>query len=183
MTLRLLGSVLCGGKSSRMGTNKSNLKHDSGTTFLQHSCERLEKICNQVIVSGNPSDSTYPVVLDVVADRGPVAGIASVLGYACDCNFDACLVTPVDMPDLSVDDLCVIKQTWLSHPRQTTCGISADAQLQPLVAIYPAALLDEITKLTHSDDRSLRRWMEKLPHSTVTLSTPSCRNVNRPEDL
>lgn len=183
MTLRLLGVVLCGGKSKRMGTDKSNLKHESGITFLQHSCDRLSRACDQVVLSGNQPESDYAVILDVVADHGPAAGVASALGYAREHQYDACFVTPVDMPSLSIDDLLTIKQVWLAHPDQTTCGISMDARLQPLVSIYPVTLLREITTLAHSNDRSLYRWIKNQPHVAVTLPNESCRNINRPEDV
>ena len=181
---RLLGVVLCGGQSSRMGTDKSTLLHASGKTFLQHSAERLTSVCDDVVVSTDQPAPNFQVVLDATAQRGPVVGVASALGYAETHEFDACFVTPVDMPDLSVDDLTAVKQQWQSQPRRLVCAVSeADARIQPLVAIYPVTFLDALIELSRSEHRSLSRWIEARPHTKVTLSTASCRNVNSPDDL
>ena len=52
MNQRLLGVVLCGGRSSRMGQDKAMLPHPSGGTFATHAADRLAKICDQVCISG-----------------------------------------------------------------------------------------------------------------------------------
>tara|TARA_R110002049_G_scaffold50370_2_gene142987 strand:+ start:53471 stop:54043 length:573 start_codon:yes stop_codon:yes gene_type:complete len=190
MTPPLLGAVLCGGKSSRMGTDKANLAHPTGVSYLQYSYQRLTHVCDKVVISGNSPrsgnspHSDYEIVPDMLCERGPAAGVAAVLQYARANRFDACCITPVDMPDLTVDDLVTMHQKWLAHPEQTVCGISqSDARLQPLVAIYPAAFLEDLTQLANSKDRSLHRWIASRPHETLSLTSESCRNVNRPEDI
>ena len=167
-----------------MGTDKSNLKHKSGKTYLQYSCERLASVCDDVVVSGNQPLSNYEVIVDSVADRGPAAGVAASLGYARTHEYNACYVTPVDMPDLSIKDLHAVKQKWLSHPQSLVCVVSkSDGQLQPLVAIYPVAFLDDLKELSQSQNRSLHHWLQARPYVPAELSSESCRNVNRPEDL
>ena len=183
-TPRLLGIVLCGGQSKRMGTDKSELMHAPGKTFLQHAAERLSYVCNDVLLAGTQSAPQYDAIIDVIPGRGPAVGISSALQYAVDNGFDACFVTPVDMPDLSIEELILIKQKWQSQPHRLVCGVSGtDAKLQPLVAIYPVAFLDEILELSLSEDRSLQRWLQGRPYVSMILSAESCRNVNRPEDL
>ena len=54
MSSNLLGVVLCGGQSSRMGQEKSQLEHPQGGTFLQLALKRLKDICHDVIIAGTP---------------------------------------------------------------------------------------------------------------------------------
>ena len=184
MTLRLLGVVLCGGKSSRMGTDKSTLMHPNGKTFLRHSHDRLTAVCDQVIVSSNRREQDYITIVDPIYDHGPAVGVAAAVRHAHENRFDACLITPVDMPDLTVDDLRHLKQVWADAPDVLVCGNSEnDQKLQPLVAIYPSFLVDDLVALARSKDRSLYRLISSLQHQTFPLSIHSCRNVNSPEDL
>ena len=95
----------------------------------------------------------------------------------------ACLVTPIDMPNLTTDDLRKLIYAWRDHG-QTTIGIhETDKTLQPLVGIYNIADLADLTKLAESEDRSLSRWIEQQPHQTVPLTARACHNVNQPKDL
>lgn len=186
MNRQLLGIVLCGGRSSRMRCDKASLSHPAGGTFLQHAVDRLIGLCGKVAVSGQPTAGfTGPVIQDPVAHRGPATGIATVLRFAIENCFDACLVTPVDMPFLTSQDLARLRDAWQQHQQSRLCCAvsSGDDRLQPLVAIYPTAFAPTIQQLADSEDRSLMRWMQVQKPLTITLSMESCRNINAPEDL
>jgi molybdopterin-guanine dinucleotide biosynthesis protein A len=167
-----------------MGADKSTLMHASGRTFLQHSSDRLADVCDDVVVSGIKTVPNHRVIIDSISNRGPAIGVMCALEYAKSDGFDACFVTAIDMPDLTVEDLIRVKRKWQSQPHRLVCVMSeSDHRLQPLVAIYPITYLDELRELSRSEDRSLQRWLQTRPHMPVKLSATSCRNVNRPEDL
>ncbi len=183
MHQELLGIVLCGGRSSRMGRDKAGLPHPAGGgTFLQHAISRLESICDAVVVSGK-SDADCPgsvALEDPVAHRGPATGVAAALDYARENSFSACLVTPVDTPFLSQDDLQRLKDAWRACGRLT---VAQSDRTEPLIAIYPTELAEELARLAKSDDRSLFRWVESQDHAAVAITARSCRNINSPGDL
>ena len=184
MTLRLLGALLCGGRSSRMGTDKSSLLHHSGKTFLRHSHDRLADVCERVVVSGARDMDDYFTIVDPVCGRGPAVGIAASVRFASQHDYHACCINPVDMPHLSAGDLRGLRQIWQDSPETMVCAISdGDYRLQPLVAIYPTILAEELASLAESNDRSIYRWIEGRPHATYSLSSRACHNVNSPEDL
>lgn len=92
--MKVAGVVLCGGQSSRMGENKSELVV-GGQTLLERGQELL-KSCqlDAVFVSGPEG------IKDLEAGLGPLAGIYSSLTALGD--WDALLFIPVDMPLMSV---------------------------------------------------------------------------------
>ncbi|WP_145416142.1 molybdenum cofactor guanylyltransferase [Planctomycetes bacterium K23_9] len=183
---RILGVVLCGGKSSRMGSNKSLLPHSDGGRFIDHAIDQLQAVCAEVCIAGaaneKPVDLNHVFLHDNVAFQGPITGIISALQYASDNNFAACLVTPVDMPCLTHVHLTTLKSVWTAN-RVLTCAIDETNRLQPLIACYPIATLPLLKQLALSDDRSLYRWIATQPHQTVLIPSDAARNVNAPDDL
>ncbi len=167
-----------------MGQDKAMLKHSSGVSFLEHAAARADQVCDQVVLSGNrPYRSNYPTMEDSLCSRGPIAGIVTALEAAHRGCFAACLVTPVDMPLLSPQQLIAIKERWLNDPDRLVCGVSQQQhRVQPLVAIYPNHLRIELRAVAQSEDRSLRRWIESIDHDEVMISQQACHNINTPED-
>lgn len=182
MSKRLLGVVLCGGKSLRMGQDKSTLSHSNGKSFLEHAIARLSAVCDQVVISGHASANHGTLLLkDPTAYQGPVIGIASALRFASRNSFDACFFTPIDVPSLTVDDLIKLKERWLTAGVQPTLGHSN--QIEPLIGIYPVGMSDKMEELSQGHDRSLFRWFQSQTYLAVNLPEASCRNINSPEDL
>lgn len=168
-----------------MGHDKALLTHPSGISFLNHATTRASEVCDDVCLSAShPYESVYRTLEDPLAFQGPITGIVTALAIAQRESFGACLITPVDMPLLSTEDLCKLKDVWYRSPDRLVCAISAsEHRIQPLVAIYPTNLTERLTGLANSDDRSLRRWIKDMDHDEVSLPAAACHNINAPEDL
>ena len=165
-----------------MGQNKAFLPHPGGLTFLQHAAQRIAEVCSAVRISSQqPIETEHDLILDPIAYRGPAVGIAASLRFADRHSFAACMFTPVDMPNLTTDDLLKIKGDWQQTNRLTVA--QADDRLQPLVAVYPVSMLRPIEQLAASEDRSLLNWLKSQPYTAVPISRAAGHNVNTPEDL
>ncbi|WP_197170864.1 molybdenum cofactor guanylyltransferase [Novipirellula aureliae] len=182
--MKLLCVVLCGGRSSRMGTDKAELIHPTGKTFLHHAVDRAKEVSQDVYLSGYARPgATCPTIVDPVAFRGPATGIAAAVARAADEHFAGCLVTPVDMPNLTSKHLMRLRQEWLKSPGELIVAMSAeDGQLQPLVAIYPAGFADSLRALAESERRGLVSWFSTRPHRIFELSAIDCQNINTRAD-
>ncbi len=166
-----------------MGRDKAMLTHPSGVTFLDYATSRADEVCDQIVLSGeNRYGSLFRTLEDPLPFRGPITGIATALAMAARESFDGCLVTPVDLPFLSVEDLDKIKDTWQHAPDRLVCGVCEDRVIQPLVAIYPTRLNERLCQIAQSEDRSLNRWIRGIDHDVVSLPSTSCQNINVPED-
>ena len=90
---KIAGIILNGGKSSRMGQDKSALKL-TNTTLLEHTKQLfINSGIKDVFVSGKHG------IEDKYKDKGPLAGILACLSYLTDHDF--VLFIPVDMPLLN----------------------------------------------------------------------------------
>ena len=184
----LLGVVLCGGKSSRMGRDKSTIRHADGRTFIEHAIARLQPLCNEVCIAGKAeSQPNVPVLPDPAPHQGPIFGVLQAIEYAATRftatgKHEACLITPVDMPYLTAEDLKKIISAWQLHDCLSCAICGPEQKRQPLVAIYPVKLGPAVASHAKSDS-SLMRWTEVQRAIEVPLAESHCRNINRPIDL
>ncbi len=186
----LIGLVLCGGKSSRMGMDKGMLVKD-GVTWAEHMCMKLKLLDLKTYVSVNSLQvipysqflSSKELIPDQVDVKGPLGGLLSAhLRFP---KKDI-LVTPCDMVDL---DPPLLRQL-LDIRRQI---VHADVYLygctefpEPLCAIYTASGLRKLFvvydngRLTDFSVRRAIKWMNPV-YLPVPGDTDGFRNYNTPE--
>ena len=101
----LAGVILAGGKSSRMGKDKSLLTlPDSQNSLLEHCHQKLTLLSdNNVFISGAQHEQG---IADIIPNCGPLSGIHAVITHIekYHPHINELLIVPVDMPDLSLDD-------------------------------------------------------------------------------
>lgn len=112
--MTLLGVVLAGGRSSRMGQDKAGLVW-GGKTFLEHQASLLQDVgCDAVVVAGR-DDSRWLSLPDERPFGGPVAALAHVLNKLAGMFAVApgkIVVVPVDMPLVGYEHVI----TLVGHP-------------------------------------------------------------------
>jgi molybdopterin-guanine dinucleotide biosynthesis protein A len=187
-TFDLLGVVLAGGKSSRMGVDKATLPHSVGAagrglSYLDYAVERLRPLVQRVAVSGRVWTGTAGVVSlpDEQPDQGPAMGVLTALRFAAIERLTGVLVTPVDMPDVTSDHLRQLARAW-SQTAGVVCASFDGQRAEPLLAVYPLSALPEIERVLSSPQRSLSRWIGSGNALLVDLPIGVARNVNWPSD-
>jgi molybdopterin-guanine dinucleotide biosynthesis protein A len=132
----LVGVVLAGGLSSRMGRDKAGLRlHDENVDLLARTVGLLQDVCGRAIVVGR-EQAGYACVKDAAPGCGPVGGIATALDH---CEGAACLVLSCDLPFMNRDILERLVDWRNRRPpgKHVTAWRKADdGKLQPLAAIY-----------------------------------------------
>ncbi|MCC9641142.1 molybdenum cofactor guanylyltransferase [Rhodopirellula sp. JC740] len=194
---RLIGAVLTGGLSSRMGQPKALLPHSTGGSFLSHAIRRMRQVTGEKVLLSLPKDddqlplsdgllssSSIIRVPDTLPNQGPAVGVWRCLLRAQVRGHSACLLTPVDLPELTATDLQELVQVWQNDPEQiVVANDETEERLQPLVAIYPTRCLPAIEGVVKSHHRSLYRHLQTQSFLRVDLPRASLRNVNSPDDL
>lgn len=97
---QIVGIILAGGQSVRMGSDKALLGVD-GETLLDKARNYLSE-CNvtDILVSGHKAVGDIP---DLIEQGGPVAGILASLQYVDNKNVSGLIFVPLDMPMLRAD--------------------------------------------------------------------------------
>lgn len=129
--------LLAGGKSSRMGANKAFLDF-RGQTLLARALTTLCGACGNVTIVGDPETfANYaPVVADIFAGCGPLAGIHSALAHS---SAELNLMLAVDMPFVSPELLRFLLRAAEIAGKEADAIVTVPRTsrgLQPLCAVY-----------------------------------------------
>lgn len=182
------GFVLAGGRSRRMGTDKAFLEFD-GRTLLARALDLLQALTPEVRIVGPAAKFAIygPVIEDVYAARGPLAGIHAALTSS---TTELNLILAVDLP-LVTDSLLrfLVEQARASDAVVTVPRIAGG--YQPLCAVYrrgfaplaQAALESGKNKIDALFAVTTTRILEESELSRFAFHAAMFENLNTPEDL
>lgn len=176
------GVIMAGGKSSRMGSDKSLLEV-GGRPMIEHIADQLRPHFAELLVSANDPEKYaflgLPVVSDRVLDQGPLMGIASVLEAA---HHDRVFVTACDIPEVDVDLMTSLLRR--AHHRDGAVARTPEGHLEPLFAVYRKRFAAAANATLATEARGVRAAIEKSDMAIVDLDAGSDPvNLNTPEDL
>jgi len=178
----VFGLILAGGKSIRMGTDKSLLDY-KGKPQREHLFEMLSTICEEVFTScredQNVPDSLHPL-RDQFSYPGPISGILTGLKNN---PKKAWLILAVDMP--FVDEAAL--EFLLNHRdknKVATCFLhKAEKFPEPLLTLWEPSTYELLEKFVARGGISPRFFLETS--DVKTLLPPNEKillNINYPKD-
>lgn len=179
---------MAGGKSSRMGQNKSFVKIGE-RPLIEHVVKRVDGLGTEtILITNQPDPYTYlglPIFADIYPEHGPLAGIYTAVARA---QQPHTLVVATDMPHLNRellrymialrDSADVVVPRWERFP-------------EPLHAIYSRTCLPAIQekleagqlKITGFFGRVRVRFVEREEIARFDKDGRSFSNINTPDEL
>ncbi|APR83474.1 Molybdopterin-guanine dinucleotide biosynthesis protein MobA [Minicystis rosea] len=197
-TANLGGVILCGGKSSRMGTPKAWLDFD-GEPLLARTVRVVSEVAAPVVVVAAlgqalpPLPNDVTIVRDAVEGRGPLQGIAAGLEALAE-RAHAAFVSSTDAPFLHP---AMIRRLAALHGDAHDIVVpQAQGHFHPLCAVYGLQARAEIASLLAADRLRLSLLFERmrtlvadevllLADEALRAADPTLRslcNVNTPEE-
>ena len=146
--------ILCGGKSSRMGFDKCEIKINN-KFLMEIIAEQLGEIFEDIVLVSNDlerfKDTKYTVIKDMIANSGPIGAIYTALKQT---TSKYIFVTACDMPIINLD---YIKYMMELIKRENVEGVATynSKYIEPLYAFYSTDMLG-------SFDRELNKNNFKL---------------------
>lgn len=180
--------ILAGGKSSRMGCDKAWLPFN-GQSLLAHQIAAVRKLNPMEILISGRADTDYrsldcPVLMDELADAGPLAGIAAGLAAS---SAPLVLVLAVDMPDMTS---AVLRQLLERCAPEAGIVPRVNRRLEPLAAIYPKVAAPFAVDMLKRQLRAVRAFAERCKkaglisvHDVDATDWKCFSNWNSPDDL
>jgi molybdopterin-guanine dinucleotide biosynthesis protein A len=182
----MIGLVLAGGHSTRMGKDKAAMVFQ-GTTLLERTVELLRPFCDRVLVAvrsdqlDDPLRSGFDVVVDPPGDVGPAGALLAAWDRH---PGRALLVMACDMPRLETTTV-----EELVRGRNDRCDATAligqDARPEPLCAIWEYRSYPALALAVAAGRRSPRAFLEEEAKvNRLAASHPEqLQSANRPTDL
>lgn len=190
--LPVTAAVLAGGRSQRMGVDKTLLPFD-GEPLVRRVAETAAQICCSVMVVTNRPDALAEaglpadvrILTDEVAYRGPLGGLVTALDAA---ETEWVLALAADMPWLEAS---VVRALWDARDGAQVIMPTSEKGPEPLLALYHKSCLPEARRVLDSGRRRLVAMLPAVKVVEVSLETlrrvdpllRSLANVNTPEEL
>lgn len=193
MVSDVVGVVLAGGQSRRMGRDKARLEV-AGRSLAARALDALSAVCPDVVLSGGGSevlvDLGYPVIADRQLGQGPLAGLEAALAYA---QGRAVLVLACDLP--RVDRLVLERLIASVGDSAALDNAAAEARAwvgrrggrqQPLCGLYSPQCLSPVTSRIDRGELavySLLAAIETVAVDYDDLALDPFLNINTPAEL
>lgn len=187
-TTSLYGLVLTGGKSSRMGEDKSLLKYH-GKTQMEYCFELLQNVCEKVFISnrkdqaGLSGHKGLPQIHDLkkYSDIGPLAGILSAMEKH---PKAAWLILACDLPYVTAKTIEYLIQNRDSKQLATAYKSTQNQLPEPLCAVYESKFYQTILKFLKQGIDCPRKIMINSDVKLLEQTDPAAlENINNPEEL
>ena len=190
----VVGLLLAGGQSRRMGGGDKALRLLGGRTILDHVIERLRPQVAALVLDANGDPARFagfglPVVADSIADfAGPLAGILAGLDWTAAHRPDCPIVAsvPTDAPFLPQDLVARLAGGMEAEGAELACAASG-GQPHPVVGLWPVRLREALRHAVVAEGiRKVDVWTGRYRLASVPFAdTPidPFFNANRPEDL
>jgi len=192
--VKVIGLLLAGGQSRRMGGGDKSLRVLGGVSLLERVIDRLRPQVDALVLNANGdptrlAEFALPVVADSVPDfAGPLAGVLAGLDWAAvhrpDSTFIASVAT--DAPFLPADLVARLTAARQAAEADLACASSA-GRAHPVFGLWPLRLREDLRRAIVDDGiRKVDEWTAR--HRLVTVPFAHCPidpffNANRPEDL
>jgi molybdenum cofactor guanylyltransferase len=192
--MKVVGLLLAGGQSRRMGGGDKALRLLGGMTLLERVVNRLRPQVEALVLNANGDPSRFakfalPVVPDDVPGfPGPLAGVLTGLDWTAahrpDCTYVLSVAT--DAPFVPRDLVSRLACDMEKAGAELACAASA-GQAHPVIGLWPVRLREDLRHAVVAQDvRKVDVWTARHRLAVVPFSSTPVDpffNANRPEDL
>ena len=192
----MVGAVLTGGASRRMGRTKALIELD-GVPMARRVANALAVAgCGSVFAYGGDPVELEPLGMPVLPDRhpgcGPLGGVLGALELFAesDLHLDGIFVVACDLPALRgghlagmVDTLRRRRDVDVVVARTAHTAHTEPGRIEPTCAIWRPRASGRLRDMFDSGERALHRAIEQLESCAVDIDPGAVRNINTPDDL
>ncbi len=186
---RVTLAVVAGGQGRRLSGVPKGLLNVEGRTVLERLLELAPLFAEVLLVANAPEPYArfgLRTVADVVAGKGAPGGVHAALVGA---RTEWVLAVACDMPFIAPEAVRVLLEA--RGPEVDAVCFTAGARVEPLLAVYRAALAGPWGEALRAGDPSLRELLalgraRLLPEQALRAVDATLRslvNVNTPEEL
>ena len=183
MNTEIEGVILAGGKSKRMGTNKSLIKFNT-KYLIEHVYNRLNKQVANISINTNTIIRTFPKNIQfqdrIPNNPGPLAGIQAGLFYAKKNWVQFC---PNDSPFLP-NNLVNKLSSYIDNNGPTIIVPLLFGRIEPVFMLCHRSLLKNLEEFIGTGGRKMESWIKINNYKTVPFfNQKAFTNINNLTEL
>lgn len=180
---KLTAFILCGGKSSRMQSEKGLVLFQN-KPFIEHIIKAVSRITENIKLITNNKEYdylTFQKIPDIITDKGPLGGIYTALINS-ETEFN--LILSCDIPLISTELLSELISKKNEEAEITV--LASESRMHPLIGIYAKKVLPVIKSAIDNDDLKMMNLIAKIPHQIITIEESEnfhLTNINSVDEL
>ena len=180
----LMGLVLAGGRSSRMGKDKKAIEYHGKPQWV-HALELLQSLgLNTVVNASDIQAENIRIISDSpeFEGNGPISGLLTVSG---EFSQTALLVLGIDYPELDADTIHDLIRSFQIRNCSVCYRNPLSNRVEPIIAIYHPRDLKEIRNNFYKSQTSLSAYWENAGESVLILphkNSKTLKSYDLPED-
>ena len=170
--MKIFGLILCGGKSSRMGQDKSLLNYH-GKPQREHLTDMVSPFCDQIFWSVNKAQSQninpiegVQILKDNHPDEGPIGGIITAFEKYQEV---AWLVVSCDLPRLTA---ATFQHLFDGRHQKSMATAFADSRLYPFVSIWESSIFSALQNYWEQGGRSPVALLKSVDVQVLAMPNP-----------
>jgi molybdopterin-guanine dinucleotide biosynthesis protein A len=194
----MIGIVLAGGRSSRMGGGDKALLQLAGRTLLAHVIERLSQQVDEIVLNVNGDSARFasfglPIAPDAIGGHaGPLAGVHAGIAWAkANRPQSRCVMTVAADTPFFPGDLARRFGATTSMENPDLVVARSESGLHPTFGLWPLSIVSDLEKSLRAAERKALEFVAR--HDAKHVAFPPAVigdraidpffNINRPEDL
>ncbi len=194
ITSGVLGAIIAGGRSTRMGVTAKMRSELVGKPILRHITDRFAPQVERLMLNTNGDPGWWDDYdVDVVPDAlpghlGPLSGLLTVMDWA-----QAQLPTypwvatvPSDTPFLPLD---LVRRLILGidmYPDAEAVVAQSGGHRHPVVGLFPTSMADDLRSFLDGGERKTGLWIDRIGAPAISFSDQPVDpffNINTAEEL
>ena len=194
--MKVVGVILAGGQSSRMGGGDKSLLDLGGQTVLARVIARLAPQVDAIVLNANGDPERFvqyglPVVKATIAGyAGPLAGVLSGMDWAHGQGADYIVTAAADTPFFPENLLIALQMARESEDTRLVMAMTPDPVRKfarhPTFGLWSVGLREDLRGALEGGVRKVVQWTE--PHGCAKMvfnfdGGDPFFNVNTPEDM
>ena len=188
----IIGIILAGGKSSRFGEDKSNIKLGN-KTLLDHTVDKIEKEFSEVLIISNnkkhnyKNEKIYTVKDCIEGQLGPLVGILTAMKWVKENkkNYKWIASFPCDTPFFDIRLISKLKlKTKVTSKK--LIFLNSNKKRHNIFGLWSMDLIETLEKDIKNSFRKVEIWADKVGYESIHMNTEKFDrflNINTKEDF
>ena len=188
----IIGIILAGGKSSRFGEDKSNIRLGS-KTLLDHTIDKIEKEFSEVLIISNNKEYNFKnkkihTVKDCIEGQlGPLVGILTAMKWVNENkkNYKWIASFPCDTPFFDTNLISKLKLKTKETSKKLIF-LNSDKKRHNIFGLWSMDLIETLEKDIENSFRKVEIWADKVGYESININTEKFDrflNINTKEDF